>query len=505
MPIDPRIPLQATFQPLALPDPERMYATLARLDALKEQQQMRQLQEQSLRQDMEERQAIGQIMGGGSYGQTRGATLADIGYTQGPGGGFTPMQAPGAGFAPSPSNASLLPTQGQPLSQAPPQVAPLDRQALTQQLIGRGGARGLAAAKALREDEKLQVETQFKQTEQGLKVNEFMGQVAQGLLEVAVRDPASLPASYMQAKNHVVLTLGDLGERLVAQMPEQTSLTGLQQFLAQTQKHGDTLRGQMENIQMKVAEFSALTPGAAERAGLEAQAEEPSKIRVADVARRGQTEAAAISRAGQVEAAKLMAPIHVQSASDIKRMEGLDKAATAAESMHVVFDEVQQLVKEGVYGNSPADRAKMDILYKTGMVQNDPMGSRTARLRELGSEMILAHGSLGTGVSEYDARTYAKAAGNFQDAKNVQDMQRSIDSMRRIANKALSNANAARTSLAETGRLPLYKTGPETPLGVKGETPTPLPSLNPATMTPADLKKLTPEQIQALRQQMQGQ
>jgi hypothetical protein len=76
---------------------------------------------------------------------------------------------------------------------------------------------------------------------------------------------------------------------------------------------------------------------------------------------------------------------------------------------------------------------------------------------ELGAQLKLAHGSLGSGVSTADAVTYGKAAGNFEEPKNVAEMQQSITSMRSIANTAMRRANEARKSAETTGRLPEFE------------------------------------------------
>lgn len=138
-----------------------------------------------------------------------------------------------------------------------------------------------------------------------------------------------------------------------------------------------------------------------------------------------------------------------------KRLEDYDKAGLEAQTAHTTMDEIERLIGEGVYGNTIGDRAAM-AAYRAGTRPHDAKAQRTARLQELGSKMTAAPG-LGTAVSDADAKLYAKAAGNFQEPKNLQEMRESLKSMRAIANTAVKTANRAREHYEQTGKLPPFE------------------------------------------------
>lgn len=141
-----------------------------------------------------------------------------------------------------------------------------------------------------------------------------------------------------------------------------------------------------------------------------------------------------------------------------KRLEAFDKAGYTAQQTHTVLDQMEGLINSeaGVYGNSPEDRARMKA-YEAGLSPNDQRAKNTAQLRNLASNLQLAHGSLGTGVSEYDARVYAKAAGDMQNAQNVEQMKQYIQQMRAPLTQAMTAANEARQRFKETGDLPAFQ------------------------------------------------
>lgn len=181
------------------------------------------------------------------------------------------------------------------------------------------------------------------------------------------------------------------------------------------------------------------------------------------------------------------------SEADREVMKQLNAGGLAAQHATQTLTEIERLIGEGVYGTGPEDLLIMKGYESKLLYQNDPKAARTARVKELGSQLVLAQGSLGGQVSDADRDTYAKAAGSFQNAKNIAEMRESIKSMRTIARKAIENANSARKTWEETGRLPEF---------TYSEPPPAPQTLDPAKLTPEDLKKMSPEQLKLLRERM---
>lgn len=130
-----------------------------------------------------------------------------------------------------------------------------------------------------------------------------------------------------------------------------------------------------------------------------------------------------------------------------------------ATKMSDTLGQIETLItsKEGVYGNTPEARLRMGA-YAAGLASGDQRARNTAQLRNLASQLQLAPGSLGSGVSVYDAQVYAKAAGDMQKAQNVEQMLQYMEIMRAIIRKAMRRANEARTSVETTGKLPEWGT-----------------------------------------------
>ena len=146
-----------------------------------------------------------------------------------------------------------------------------------------------------------------------------------------------------------------------------------------------------------------------------------------------------------------------------KRLKDAYEAADAGQKVQDTLDEVDRLIDEGVYEQSPTLLAALETYKRTGTVlpsYDDATLARTQRLREMGAALTLSQGSLGNQVSEGDRRTYEQAMGNFQQGRTKQAMQESLLSMRTIADKAMRNANEVSRKI-EAGELtPAYQPRP---------------------------------------------
>ena len=134
----------------------------------------------------------------------------------------------------------------------------------------------------------------------------------------------------------------------------------------------------------------------------------------------------------------------------------LQKEAGAWRDINNIVTQIEERLdnKEkygGVVGVGLADRAQMrfhDIGIQT------PATINTKAIQQLGQSLVLARGSLGTGVSIPDAERYDKAAGAFSMAKSEADMRASIAVMKNIQDKYARQVNEQMQRFRETGQAP---------------------------------------------------
>jgi hypothetical protein len=158
--------------------------------------------------------------------------------------------------------------------------------------------------------------------------------------------------------------------------------------------------------------------------------------------------------------------------------DSLKKITATADTMRdvmPVFEQIRGLMKEGTYGNSPQDRLA-SIAHNYGL-NNSSTATNTEALKKLGHELVLAHGSLGAGVSSSDAERYDKASGDFTNAQSNQDRIKYLDIMQQVAEQAAKTANTALQQYQQTGSLPSYNV-PTSPKPAQSQTFESLP--NPA-------------------------
>jgi hypothetical protein len=147
-------------------------------------------------------------------------------------------------------------------------------------------------------------------------------------------------------------------------------------------------------------------------------------------------------------------------AAEGKQLEALTTAGETGRSVHQALNEVERLIGEGIYEQSPTLGAAL-WTYKHGGAKGVLPGydeatlDRTRRVRELGAQLKLAQGRLGSGVSDTEGSTYGRAAGDFETGATFGKMRESITSMRKIADQAISNANSAKAGLRTGAGIPL--------------------------------------------------
>jgi hypothetical protein len=289
----------------------------------------------------------------------------------------------------------------------------------------------------------------LKQQEQkltmGEKVMDYLGRSVQG-----VRSQADLDALRTQLQQQGLT-------QYAAQLPPTYSPEAMQSIADRALSVKERIMLGQEDLKAQAAMLKAkregISPGVTEYLGTlnktwETATPQERQWAVQQV-QQGKVDVSAAQGAQQAQTKTLTETMQ-------RRLETFDKLGMAAQETHTVLNEAERLMGEGVYGNSLTDQATM-AGYRRGLFQDDAKARRTARLQELGSQLVLAHGSLGSGVSAKDAEIYAKAAGNFQESKNVEEMKESIKSMRTILNTAIDRANTARERARTTWDLPAFE------------------------------------------------
>ena len=306
------------------------------------------------------------------------------------------------------------------------------------------------AARLLQQQIQGQQDAALKRQEQqltmGTKVMEYLGRGAQG-----VTDQASLDAFRQEvARVH---------PQAAAQLPQFYSKEAMAPFMAKALDVKEALTLQVQDLQAQAAVIKARREGRS--------VDVDNQLRAMGVAPGQETaqqmkEALGAIQQGKVDVSAAQGAQGAQTRAlgetAQKRLEAFDKAGYTAQQTHAVLDQMEALIhsEAGVYGNSPEGVMRMKA-YESGLAPNDQRARNTAQLRNLASNLQLAHGSLGTGVSEYDARVYAKAAGDMQNAQNVDQMKQYITQMRPALQQAMTSANEARRSFKETGDLPEFR------------------------------------------------
>lgn len=159
----------------------------------------------------------------------------------------------------------------------------------------------------------------------------------------------------------------------------------------------------------------------------------------------------------------------VGTSIDKTRLTTANNQATSNQNIAQILDTAEGLINQGTLGNSLGDRAEMFGAKEFGFGSSNPEVVRTKALMDIGNQLVLARGSLGTGVSTADAARYDSAAGDFSTAQSNAQRMQSISVMREIAGKYINQANDFNQSYQDTGELPDYNL----------PSAAPIPSANP--------------------------
>jgi len=141
-----------------------------------------------------------------------------------------------------------------------------------------------------------------------------------------------------------------------------------------------------------------------------------------------------------------------------KRLEAANARGSSAENAMNVLDEADRLISEGVYENVPEEQIKM-WLNTAGLRNTDAKAARTARLYEIGEQMVLANtpnGSLGAGFSDADRQSVSAAGGGLNRAKTALERQESIKSARKIYRQNMDDANNTWSTYRDTKDFPQF-------------------------------------------------
>jgi hypothetical protein len=171
--------------------------------------------------------------------------------------------------------------------------------------------------------------------------------------------------------------------------------------------------------------------------------------RVEQRIQQGKIDVSASQGAGQAQQAG-------QAAYNKERMTQAAAMGSSAQNSLATLGQMETLMNEGVYGNTWGDMAQQGI-YRLGLNPGDHQAIRTKVLQEYGNRLIrdVAEGKLGAGVSNKDVDIFRDAVGNFQRAKNLEEMRESLAQMQGAAKRMIGQANRMQQEFQKPGgRLP---------------------------------------------------
>lgn len=388
--------------------------------------------------------------------------LSTLGSLQGPGGG--PPVAPGPltqqAFAPGqPAGAPQVVPGGQDLSQfatgqPPPQstLGALGAQAPRNPLLDLARQNPDAAAAVVDRQQKL---AEQRLSWQG-KIAGYLGSVLQGV---------NSQESYDMARREVQRVSPEWANAL----PATYSKEGLQPFIDRALSVKDKALLDAENLKTQAEVFKTRVAAAGQqivpkytgdaqrdslmhsemqRRGLTGNPPQDVLDRVEQRIQQGKVDVSASQGAGQAQQAG-------QAAYNKERMTQAANMGSSAQSSLSTLNQMQTLMDEGVYGNSWGDVFNMG-LYQARLNQGDQQAVRTQQLRDYGNQLIrdVAEGKLGAGVSNRDVDIFRNAVGNFQKAKNLDEMRESLAQMQGAAKRMIGQANRMQQTFQGGGRLP---------------------------------------------------
>ena len=178
--------------------------------------------------------------------------------------------------------------------------------------------------------------------------------------------------------------------------------------------------------------------------------------------------AAALAKV-ETEKKKAQGAIDVKQALSKDRLSSLEKNAQSNQNILGMLNSAEKLIKEGTLGNSPLDRVKQ-FGQNAGLYQTDE-AINTNILGQIGNQLVLARGSLGSGVSVSDADRYDKAAGDFTRAQSNEQRIKAIKVMREVAENVFKETNSIRDEFNRTGETPEFKPPSQQPAKVRKYNP----------------------------------
>lgn len=301
-----------------------------------------------------------------------------------------------------------------------------------------------------------------------------MDLLSQGIASVMDQPKAVQPQAYAQWRQ-LVITRNIPGA--AQQFPEQFDPQLMQAYATAAQTKQERARLDLDRLGKEIEIYGKHTDRLSQEAdvyGKETERLKLSKIAIHEGATTntpyfeygavgqaiGQAPGAPPGTIGGLPAsAPSKAAMQPLQAAEGKQLEALTTAGETGRSVHQTLNEVERLIGEGVYEQSPTLSAAL-WTYKQGGKGGVLPGydeatlDRTQRVRELGAQLKLAQGRLGSGVSDTEGSTYGRAAGDFESGATFGKMRESITSMRKIADQAISNANSAKTGMRTGAGIP---------------------------------------------------
>jgi hypothetical protein len=166
---------------------------------------------------------------------------------------------------------------------------------------------------------------------------------------------------------------------------------------------------------------------------------------------------------GQIPGVGGQAPSGAQFGSDPKKrqveaqlaekdLEFWMNKANALSAAKGSLERISQLNEEGALGVGPLQSAQRGAHKYLGLQSRRSINDE--QIQQLGSQLVLSHGNLGVGVSNYDAQTYAKAAGDFTTAKSAESRRQAVERMLDSADTISHVTDFVRSYYEQRGQMP---------------------------------------------------
>jgi hypothetical protein len=136
------------------------------------------------------------------------------------------------------------------------------------------------------------------------------------------------------------------------------------------------------------------------------------------------------------------------------QLKKVTESANTAQSMLPIVGRMRKLIEAGVYENDPQGRVFAGAA--TLGVNRSQTAANTENLKKLGNKLLMANGSLGSGISNADVDVARSGQGDFSKLGSNKERLQYLDIQEQLAREVSGLAQAAMQEYQKTGSLPSY-------------------------------------------------